>query len=76
VLTISTSPVADDIGISFHALSLLRFLSALRLTPNNLPYCGEFREVVLQLVADGRLLAMTPLGSETGRRNCELPLQL
>jgi Uma2 family endonuclease len=38
--------------------------------------CAENRDAVLELAADGRVIAMTPTGSETGARNSELLFQL
>ncbi len=60
-----------------HALSPLRFPSDMRLTPVQFAVlCAENREAVLELAADGQVLAMTPTGSETGGRNIELAFQL
>jgi Uma2 family endonuclease len=38
--------------------------------------CAENRDAVLELAADGRVIATTPTGSETGARNSELLFQL
>ena len=38
--------------------------------------CAENREAVLELAADGRVISMTPTGSETGSRNGQLFFQL
>lgn len=38
--------------------------------------CAENREVDLELDADGRPIAMTPTGSETGARNSRLGMRL
>ena len=38
--------------------------------------CAENRDAVLELAADGRVIATTPTGSETGARNSELAFQL
>lgn len=55
----------------------LRFPSGLRLTPEQFELvCAENREAVLELAADGRVIAMTPTGSETSGRNSELLFQL
>ena len=55
----------------------LRFPSGLRLTPEQFELvCAENREAVLELSADGRVIAMTPTGGETGARNGELFFQL
>jgi Uma2 family endonuclease len=57
--------------------SELRLPLDLRLTPEQFGLvCAENREAVLELDADGRLIAMTPTGSETGSRNGELFFQL
>ena len=59
------------------SLSPLRFPPSLRLEPEQFALlCAENREAVLELAADGRVLAMTPTGSETGGRNSELAFQL
>ena len=76
-MTISTSPAPLNTTTSFNALSPLRFPPALRLKPEQFALlCAENREAVLELAADGRVLAMTPTGSETGGRNSELAFQL
>ena len=55
----------------------LRFPSGLRLTPEQFELvCAENRDAVLELAADGRVIAMTPTGSETSGRNSELLFQL
>ena len=57
--------------------SALRLPLDLRLTPEQFGLvCAENREAVLELDADGRLIAITPTGSETGSRNGELFFQL
>ena len=57
--------------------SALRLPLDLRLTPEQFGLvCAENREAVLELDADGRLIEMTPTGSETGSRNGELFFQL
>ena len=49
----------------------------LRLTPEQFELvCAENREAVLELAADGRVIALTPTGSETSGRNSELLFQL
>lgn len=59
------------------ALAALRFPADLRLTPEQFTVlCAENREAVLELTADGRVIAMTPTGSETSGRNMELLFQL
>jgi len=76
-MTISASPSAPETTTPFHALSPLRFPSVMRLTPVQFALlCAENREAVLELSADGQVLAMTPTGSETGARNIELAFQL
>ena len=55
----------------------LRFPPDLRLTPEQFALvCAENREAVLELAADGRVIAMTPTGSETGARNARLEMRL
>ena len=73
-MTLSAKP---DTATSVNALSPLRFPPGLRLKPEQFALlCAENREAVLELAADGRVLAMTPTGSETGGRNSELAFQL
>jgi Uma2 family endonuclease len=70
-MTLTTSPPPWD------ALAPLRFPHDLRLTPEQFALvCAENRDAVLELAADGRVIAMTPTGSETGARNGELLFQL
>ena len=70
-MTLTTSPPPWD------ALAPLRLPHDLRLTPEQFELvCAENREAVLELAADGRLISMTPTGSETGSRNGELFFQL
>lgn len=38
--------------------------------------CAENREAVLELAADGHVIAMTPTGSETSGRNSRLVMRL
>jgi Uma2 family endonuclease len=55
----------------------LRFPQDLRLTPEQFALvCAENREAVLELAADGRVISMTPTGSETGARNSRLEMRL
>ena len=76
-MTISAGPRAPETTSSLHALAPLRFPSDMRLTPVQFAVlCAENREAVLELAADGQVLAMTPTGSETGGRNIELAFQL
>ena len=65
-MTLTTSPATT-----------LRMPPDLRLTPEQFELvCAENREAVLELTADGRVIALTPTGSETGSRNGELFFQL
>ena len=49
----------------------------LRLTPEQFAQvCAANPEAVLELTSDGRLIAMTPTGSETGARNSRLVMLL
>ncbi len=76
-LTTSPAPSHSASSASFDARASLRFPADLRLTPEQFELlCSENREAVLELDADGRLIAMTPTGSETGSRNGELFFQL
>ncbi|MCS5698643.1 Uma2 family endonuclease [Cyanobium sp. FGCU-52] len=71
----ATSP--GEAAAPFDALAPLRFPADLRLTPEQFALvCAENREAVLELAADGRLIAMTPTGSETGARNSRLIMRL
>jgi len=66
-MTISAGPLTPESTTPFHALAPLRFPPNLRLTPEQFaPLCAENREAVLELAADGQVLAITPAGSETG----------
>ena len=68
-MSLTTSPPAFDARASLH------FPVDLRLTSEQFELvCAENREAVLELDADGRLIAMTPTGSETGSRNGEFGL--
>jgi len=70
-MALTTSPPPLD------ALAPLRFPHALRLTPEQFFFlCAENPEAVLELTADGRVMAMTPTGSETGARNSRLEMRL
>ena len=70
-MSLTTSPPAFDARASLH------FPVDLRLTPEQFELvCAENREAVLEHDADGRLIVMTPTGSETGSRNGELFFQL
>ena len=73
-MTLSARP---DTATSVNALSPLRFPPDLRLKPEQFALlCAENREAVLELAADGRVLAITPTGSETGARNSRLEMRL
>jgi Uma2 family endonuclease len=70
-MSLTTSPAGLD------DLALLRLPPDLRLTPAQFALvCAENRDAVLELAPDGRVIAMTPTGSETGSRNGELFFQL
>jgi Uma2 family endonuclease len=78
-MTLTTSPATGHAASAacFDALAPLRLPQDLRLTPEQFELvCAENREAVLELAADGRVIAMTPTGSETGSRNGELFFQL
>jgi len=76
-MTLSASPAPPEAAAPVDALAPLRFPPDLRLTPDQFALlCAENRDAVLELAADGRVLAMTPTGSETGGRNSELSFQL
>lgn len=76
-MTLSAIPAAPEAATPVDALPPLRFPSGLRLTPDQFALlCAENRDAVLELAADGRVLAMTPTGSETGARNSRLEMRL
>lgn len=78
-MTLTTTPATAQNAPSspFDALAPLRLPAELRLTPEQFELvCAENREAVLELTADGRLIAMIPTGSETSSRNSELVFQL
>jgi Uma2 family endonuclease len=62
----------------FGALTLpVELTSSLRLTPEQFEQlCQVNPEAVLELAADGHLIAMTPTGGDTGARNGELFFQI
>ena len=75
--TLSTTRSTTTSSAPFDALQPLRFPPDLRLTPEQFhQVCAENREAVLELSADGRLIVMTPSGSETGARNSRLEMRL
>ena len=65
-------------GLTAEGLPLYLLLPpALRLTPEQFALvCEANPEAVLELSADGQLIAMTPTGGETGARNHTLSLSL
>jgi Uma2 family endonuclease len=70
--TILPSPTAPS-----DALAPLRLPAGLRLTPEQFEQvCAENREAVLELAANGTVIAMTPTGSETSGRNSRLVMRL
>ena len=78
-MTLTTSPAQTHPGSSssFDALAPLRLPHELRLTPEQFELvCAANREAVLELAADGHVIAMTPTGSETGARNSRLEMRL
>ena len=75
-MSLTTSPATAP-GAAIDALVPLRFPLDLRLTPEQFELvCAENREAVLELDAEGRLIAMPPTGSETGARNSRLEMRL
>ena len=69
-MSLTTSPATPN-------ATLLMLPADLKLTPKQFELvCAENRESVLELTANGRVLVMTPTGSETGSRNGELFFQL
>jgi Uma2 family endonuclease len=63
--------------LTIEALAPLRLPEDLRLTPEQFEQvCAANPEAVLELNADGRVIATTPTGGETGARNSELVFQL
>jgi Uma2 family endonuclease len=78
-MSLTTSPATPPIAsaAALDALAPLRLPADLRLTPEQFErVCAENREAVLELDAEGRLITMSPTGSETGSRNGELFFQL
>ena len=74
-MTSATSPASSTPSVE--ALSELRLPPDLRLTPEQFErVCAENRDAVLELTADGRVIPMTPTGSETGARNARLDMRL
>lgn len=78
-MSLTTSPATPPTAstAALDALAPLLLPVDLRLTPEQFErVCAENREAVLELDAEGRLIMMTPTGSETGSRNGELFFQL
>jgi Uma2 family endonuclease len=76
-MTSTPTPPAPAPASPFDALAPLRLPPDLRLTPEQFErVCAENREAVLELAADGRLITMTPSGSETSGRNSRLVMRL
>ena len=74
-MTLAASPAPSR--APFDALAPLLLPEDLRLTPEQFALvCAANPEAVLELDADGRIISMTPTGSETSRRNNALLLQL
>jgi len=71
----SAPPVPTDLAAD--GLSPLLLPLDLRLTPEQFELvCQANPEAVLELTADGQLIAMTPTGGDTGARNHSLSLAL
>jgi hypothetical protein len=78
-MTLTTTPAATHTasGSPFDVRAPLRLPADLRLTPEQFELvCAANREAVLELSADGLLIAMTPTGTETSSRTSELVFQL
>ena len=76
-MTLFASPVAGAFTSPSDAHAPLRFPANLRLTPDQFALlCAENRDAVLELAADGRVVSLTPTGSETGARNSRLEMRL
>jgi Uma2 family endonuclease len=78
-MTLTSHPAQPQSASSapFDALAPLRLPPSLQLTPEQFELvCAENRDAVLELASDGRVIAMTPTGGETGARNGELFFQL
>jgi len=74
-MTVAASTVHATAG--FDDLAILRLPLDLRLTPEQFVLvCAENPDAVLELAADGKLIKMTPTGSETGARNSRLVMRL
>jgi hypothetical protein len=67
-MTLTT--VSPESGVPFAALEPLRLPAALRLTPEQFELvCAENREAVLELAANGTVLAGLPCSVHTTRLN-------
>ena len=76
-MTLSAIAAEPEATTYLDGFASLRFPNDLRLSPEQFDLlCAENREAVLKLAADGRVLAMTPTGSETGARNSRLEMRL
>ena len=82
-MTLAATPVplgdsrADLLPEPGDAFVPLRFPNGLRLTADQFALvCAANPEAVLELGADGQLIAMTPTGSETGARSINLMIAL
>jgi Uma2 family endonuclease len=82
-MTLAATPVplgdsrADLLPEPGDAFVPLRFPNGLRLTADQFALvCAANPEAVLELGADGQLIALTPTGSETGARNSRLVMRL
>jgi Uma2 family endonuclease len=72
-LAATTAPAAAP----FDGLAPLLLPENLRLSPEQfIQVCAANPEAVLELDAEGRLIVMTPTGSETGARNSRLVMRL
>jgi Uma2 family endonuclease len=74
-MTLAATPAPSR--APFDARTPLRLPEDLRLTPEQFELvCAANPEAVLELDAEGRLIVITPTGSESGARNEELLYQL
>jgi Uma2 family endonuclease len=75
LMTLAATPESPP--AEWDALAPLLLPPDLRLTPEQFAQvCAANPEAVLELAADGRLIPMTPTGSETGARNSRLVMRL
>ncbi len=82
-MTLAATPVplgdsrADLLPEPWDAFVPLRFPNGLRFTADQFALvCAANPEAVLELGADGQLIALTPTGSETGARSINLMIAL